>query len=537
MDNNQDQNLTKLAKGGSISAISNSFDVISRMFTGVFITRLFNSAATFGLFELAYRFVFFIRILAVPGTNEGIRRFMPIYRADKDRPAEKGLLLYSLRITTVLSVAVMGAVMIFAPAIARAFNKPGAAGFIRVLALAIPLFAFLMITTAALTGIHRVKYQAFTQRMVLPGFRAIALLLALLYITDQRVRNLAVIWSFPFAFVIATSIAVYFYIKNFPVLRNKKVKPEYHIKDFYKFSLPLAASQPIGYLMNYIGTFIIAFYLTKEDIGQYGIVTRLSPLMIVPLQSAILAFVPMISELHHLGKIDELRSHFKFISKWIFAFSLFIFITFILLSKPILTVFGQEYSNVLTQRTLVVVLLAQLFNASAGPVGMLISMTGRPRINMYNTFAMLILNTILCYIFVPRTGLLGGIIGAGIAQALAVIGINTLFLLQTRKYLKMHPFSLGYLKPILVAILSAAIAFGIIHLTGFNDYWENIELKELFTNDGLLLIGSIFLFAFILGIFFAAFTYLLGLDEEDKFVLRKMFSKIKQLGARQSKNE
>jgi len=96
MDNSQDQNLTRLAKGGGISAVGNSFDIISRMFTGVFITHLFKSTATFGLYELAYRLIFFIRILAVPGTNEGIRRFMPIYRADKDRPAEKGLLLYSL---------------------------------------------------------------------------------------------------------------------------------------------------------------------------------------------------------------------------------------------------------------------------------------------------------------------------------------------------------------------------------------------------------------------------------------------------------
>ena len=529
--NEHDRNLTKLVKGGSVSAIGNFFNVFSRMLTGIFIAHLFRNPVTFGLYILAYRLTFFIRILAVPGTNEGIRRYIPIYRADKNRAAEKGLLLYSLRITAILSFIVLASLLIFAPAIARAFNKPDAADYMRILAFSIPFFAFLMISTAALTGIHRVKYQALAQGMIVPGSRVL-ILFAFLFVSYQTLRSLAVVWSLPISLCLACLVALFFYVKNFPVLRNSKVKPQYHTREFIKFSLPLAASRPIAYLMNYVGTFIIAYFLLEQDIAHYGIVTRLAPLMIVPLQSAIIAFVPMISELHHLGKNEELAKHFKFISKWIFTFSLFIFIAYVLLARPILSIFGHEYSGIRTQHTLMVVALAQLLNAAVGPVGMLVSMTGRPRINLYNTIGMLVLNSLLCFVLVPLKGPFGGIVGAGIAQAAAIIGIKTLFLFQVRHYLKMHPFSIGYIKPLVAGLLSGGIMFGIMHITGYHEHWVNLKPERLI--GYLSIAGYVLIFTAVLAVLFGFVIYLLGLDETDRFILKKMFFRLKGISSRKS---
>jgi O-antigen/teichoic acid export membrane protein len=527
--NEYDRNLTRLVKGGSISAIGDSFSVLSRMLTGIFIAHLFRNPATFGLYILAYRLIFFVRILAVPGTNEGIRRYVPIYRADKNRAAEKGLLIYSLKITAILSSIVLASLMVFSPAITRLFNKPDAANFTRVLALSIPFYAFTMITTSALIGIHRVKYHALTERMIVPGSR-LAILLAFLFVGHQTLRNLAVVWSLPLGLCLACSVALFFYLKNFPVLRNSKVKPQYHTREFIKFSLPLAASRPIAYLMNYVGTFIIAYFLLEEDIAQYGVVTRLAPLMIVPLQSAIIAFVPMISELHHLGKNEELAKHFKFISKWILTFSLFIFITCVLLARPILSIFGYEYSGIMTQHTLIVVALAQLPSAAVGPVGMLVSMTGRPRINLYNTMGMLVLNSLLCLVLIPLKGPFGGIVGAGIAQAIAIIGIKTLFLFQVRHYLKMHPFSIGYIKPLIAGLFSGGIMFGIMHISGYHERWVNLKADRLI--EYLSIVGYIVIFIAILAILFGFIIYLLGLDETDRFILKKMFFKLRGISSR-----
>ena len=532
-NNDYEQNLTKLVKGGSISTAGNFISVFSSTLSNIFIPHLVGSAAAFGLYDFAFRLTFFIQVLVVPGVDQGLKRYIPIYRAEKNHAAIKGILLYSLKITALLSVLVVVALLILAPAIAGLFNKPESVAYIRILAISIPFFAFLLIAVASLTAIHQVKYQVILERMLVPVIRLL-IFFTFMFVASSTWRILAVVWSFPISLAIACFIALYFFFKIFHLLTDRQVKPEYHGKELIKFSLPLAANRPLLYLMNFLGTFIIAYFLTDGDIGQYGIVTRLAILILVPLQSANLVFLPFISELHHTGKLDELERHFKFISKWIFTFSLFIFIAFILMPEPLLTIFGQTYNNTKTQHMLIIIGLAQLFSAAVGPVGALLSMTGRPRIAMYNTLIMLTVNLSLCLVLVPLKSSVGGIVGAGICLAISILGVNTLFVLQVRHYLRMHPFSIGYLKPLVAGIVSFAIVLGIIHLTGFNRTFTELSPEGL--AGYLWVVIYIFIFASILGVLYALFIYLLGLDETDKFVLRKMFLKLKRRGPEKANN-
>jgi len=519
-----EQNLTRLVKGGTLSTVGNFLTTFSNALSGIFITHLFNSPAMFGLYDFAFRLTFFLQVLVLPGTDQGIKRFLPIYRSDGNRAAVKGLLVYSLRITAVLSVIIVAALLLFAPAIAGLFQKPDAAYFIRVLALSIPFFAFLLVLVSSLTAIHQVKYQVLIERVLVPGIRLVVLF-AFLFVGYKTLRRLAVVWSLPIAFAIGCSIASYFFLKTFRVLRDDKIRPEYHGRELIKFSLPLAANRPLLYMMNFVGTFVIAYYLTEADIGQYGIVTRLGPLLLVPLQSAILVFAPLISELHHIGKLDELEKHFKFISKWIFAFSLYILLTYFLLTKQVLMLFGHDYSVTETQHALLLVSLAQLFSAAVGPVGLLLSMTGKPRLVLYNTLLMAVVNITLGLILIPLESPIGGIVGAGISLGIAIFGVNILFLLQVRHYLNMHPFSIGYFKPLVAGLLSWGILFGLVRLTGVNSVFEKTQPEGWI--GYILVAGHILVVMAALAIFYALFIYLLGLDETDKFILRKMFSRLR----------
>ncbi len=520
-----EQRLTRLVKGGTLSTVGNFLTIFSNTLSAIFITHLFRSPALFGLYDLAFRLTFFLRALVLAGTDHGMKRFLPIYRLDGNRAAVKGLLLYSLRITAILSVIIVAGLLIFAPTIAALFQKPDAVYFIRVLALSIPSFAFLLVLVSSLTAIHQVKYQVLIERVLVPGIRLVVLF-AFLFVGYKTLRRLAVVWSLPIAFAIGCSIASYFFLKIFHVLRDDEIRPQYHGRELIKFSLPLAANRPLLYLMNFVGTFIIAYYLTEADIGQYGIVTRLGPLLLVPLQSAVLVFAPFISELHHTGKLDELEKHFKFISKWIFAFSLYIFLTYVLLTKQVLMLFGHDYSVTETQHALLLVSLAQLFSAAVGPVGLLLSMTGKPRLVLYNTLIMLAVNITLGLVLIPLESTIGGIVGAGIGLGIAIFGVNILFLLQVRHCLKMHPFSIGYFKPLVAGLQSWGILYGLIRLTGVNAIFEK-------TNPGgsigyFSVVGYILAVMAVLAAFYALFIYLLGLDETDKFILRKMFSKLRR---------
>ncbi len=516
------ENLARLVKGGSLSGTGDFFNQFSLMLTGIFITRLFNDPALFGLYAFAFRIIVFLRIMAIPGTDQGIKRYLPMFRSDGNRAAVKGLLLYVFKITGILSLSVVAVLLVFAPGIASIFNKPEASGFIRILCLSIPFYAFMVAATSSLTAIHQVKYQVFVEKMLIPVVRLL-ILFGFLFVGIQKLRNLAVVWSLTLVYALGCAIAVYFFLSVFKVLRNRSVKPEYHPGELIKFSLPLAASRPLAYLMTFVGTFIIAYYLDKADIGRYEVVTLLALLLTVPHQSAILVFAPLISELHHQGRNDELHRHYKFVAKWTFTLCLFIFMALTLFARPLMNIFGRGYSDVETHRTLAIIGFTQLFNAGVGPTARMISMTGRPRVNLYNNIILVVLSIGLGLILVPRIG----IIGAGLCQAIAIVGVNTLFLLQIRHYLGMHPFSLGYFKPLVAGILSSGIVFVIIHLTGLYGIFEILKPEEL--TGYLWVVGYILVSGSILALLFGLFIYLFGLDEEDRFILGKMFSKLRRI--------
>ncbi len=520
------RDLTRLAKGGTLSTVGDFFNQFFRLLAGIFITRLFDNPATFGLYALGLRLTVFLRVIAMPGTNQGIKRFLPMYRADRNPAAVKGLLFFIIRITVILSLFVVALLLIFSPHIARLFDKKGVSSFTRILCLGIPFYVLTVVTLSALTGIYRVKYQVFIEKMLMPGMRLV-ILFVFLFIGSQALKNRAVLWSLPIAQAVGAALALYFFLRIFKVLRDPSVKPIYNSGKVMKFSLPLAAARPLAYLMIYIGTFIIAYFSDAADVGKYEVVTRVALLLIVPTASGIMVFAPLISELHHKKKHDELHRHYKFISKWIFTLSLFMFIVFLMFREPVMNLFGRGYSDTETHMTLAFVALAQLFNASVGPVAMMISMTGRPRINLYNNMLILVLNVTLMFILVPRFG----IVGAGISQAIAVVAIKTLFLFQVWHYLKMHPFSRSYLKPLVAGLLSSGIVFVIIRLTGIDQTWIGMQHNDI---TAYLCTGAMIS---VLGVLFVFFVYILGLDEADRFILNKMFFRLRSFKQNKSTDE
>jgi O-antigen/teichoic acid export membrane protein len=521
------RDLARIAKGGGFSALGDFFTVFSRLMMLFFTARLFSGDPNLvGLFEWAFRFIFFIRIIALPGTSEAIRRFLPIYRSDNNQAAVKGLLLYAIKLTAILSGISTAAVILFAPQICRLLNMGDAVAYLRIMAITLPFYAFLSIAVSAFTGIHRVQYQVVLEKLFVNGFR-ILILLGFLFISSDSLRNLAVVWSYPIAFGIACIISLIYFFRIFNVIGDGSVKPEYHKREFIKFSLPLAASQNIAYLMNYAGTFILGYYWTSEQVGLYGMVTHFSPVLIIPLFSAIVVFGPLISELYHLGRKDELSRHYKFITKWVFTISLLVFILYALMTRPILSILGTRFTGIKTQVCLIIVCLAQLFNASTGPNGVLISMTGKPRINMYNNAILMVVSVILCILLIPLKGAMGGIIAAGMAQAIAVVGVNILYLFQVWHFHKTHPFSIGYFKPIIAGVISTGIILGLMYITGFREYAFSFD-PHGFEGYATVLF-NIALIGSVLVIIFGVILYYLGFEEDDKFVLGKLLGKIRNI--------
>ena len=158
---------------------------------------------------------------------------------------------------------------------------------------------------------------------------------------------------------------------------------------------------------------------------------------------------------------------------------------------------------------LVVYGMGELANASVGPMGMVIMMTGRSGLNLINSILFCTINIVLNFLLIPMYG----IIGAAIATGFAVASINIMRMTEVYSLLHILPFKISFFKPFAAGILSFAAMYPIV--TGFSD---------------LSLVWFMPLAIIYLALY-VAIVLLLKLDDEDRLVIGMVSRKFNSIRA------
>ena len=249
---------------------------------------------------------------------------------------------------------------------------------------------------------------------------------------------------------------------------------------------------------------MLGYFKTAADVGIYAAVAKLGGLVVLPLVSFNNIFAPMISEFYSRNEMNKLEDLFKIVTKWIFTLSLPVFLIFILFARPIMGIFGQSF--VIGTAALIIFGAGQLINAGTGSVGIILTMTGRPKINLLNSIALCVLNIILNYLLIPQYG----IIGAAFATGLSIAIINVLRLAEVYYFLRIHPFRLDYLKPCIAGFLSLFLVYLAVH----KFFPVSLSLSDI----SLLLLFFVALYAL--------FIFFLKLEKEDEYILKLFYRKL-----------
>jgi O-antigen/teichoic acid export membrane protein len=195
---------------------------------------------------------------------------------------------------------------------------------------------------------------------------------------------------------------------------------------------------------------------------------------------------------------------FRSLVKWTLALTLPLAITVVLFAKPIMGIFGAEFS--VGWPVLVVGTLAQLINCGVGSVGYLLLMSGRQnqllRIQAVMAATLIVLNLIL----IPRMGLLG----AATAVALVTATTNLWYLSQVRRSLGIVPSLKKYVSLLIpvIAAVTATLLFRQFLASGMHAW-----IAILFA---LLIAYSVF----------AGISFLIALDSDDREIARAAWTKI-----------
>jgi O-antigen/teichoic acid export membrane protein len=495
-----DDYISPMAKGAGILFVGNVFNLALRYLFQVIVARQLDTGL-YGIFTMGVAVFVIAETIASLGLDRGIVRYVSIYRGRGDLSRVKGVVLLAIALSGAGGILATLLLIPLSRVLAVNVLENQALGRVLVLfSIAIPFSVLTRAFIALTQGLQIMKLQVYAKDLF-ELFSRIILVILFFYL--GWTLNGAI-----FAFVFSTigaSFLGFFYFKTvFRTIMQRTVKPILEAKTLLTFCWPFFFANGFNFIEAWISTFFLDYFVDSTAVGIFGAAYRTSLLMLGIFMAFSMMFSPIIADLYSRKEKNNLERLFKVISKWMFTLSLPVAALMFIFSKEILSVFGRDFTGGST--CLRILIVGQLLNAVTGPLGVLIAMSGRSRLILFNAALHLAGQIVLCLFLIPHYG----VIGAGLAKTFSILFLRVLLLLQVSVLLKMHPFQMNFLKPVIGGAAS----------------WMMLMLIRTFIPQmGNPLVSLMFGVSIYLGIY-GLTLFLLGLDEIDKIVFQKIKDKL-----------
>jgi len=232
------------------------------------------------------------------------------------------------------------------------------------------------------------------------------------------------------AFIIGTILL----FKNIPE-NIRHAKPEYDKKAWIKSAIPFAGNSGMQILNKQASVIILGIFASAADIGFYKLAVSLAISASIGTQVVTLVVIPKFSSLYAKKDMQRLQKLVRASALISFLISSGVFFFFFIFGRQFLgLVYGRDFHQALTP--LLILLVGQFLNASTGPAGQLLNMTGYELMTMKGIGISLISNVILNFLLIPRYSYHG----AAIATALSLILFNFVLWKTIKKRLGINSF-------------------------------------------------------------------------------------------------
>jgi len=496
----QSSEIFTIAKGAGIVFIGTIFGTLLKYLFELIVSRQLGPKL-FGVFFLAFTIFKVLERLSIVGLHNGVLRYVALFQGEGDKERIKGTILLSIKIVLFVGIVVTIFLFIFSTNISiKIFQEINLISILKILSLGMIFTCVTEILVYSIQAFKIMKYKMLVRMIFEPGTRIFFVIIGFLF--GWRLFGAA--FAFLTSIVLGTFLAFYYLRKIFPQITKKKFQPIYETKRIIGFSWPLFFVGFLNLFLIQINILMLGHFKTSWEVGIFGAAQRTAFLIPIILESFSAIFAPMISDYYNRKEFKKLENLFKIVTKWIFTFSFPLFLLMIFFSKEILSIWGREYIG--GTISLIVICCAQLINCSVGPVGYMIMMTGRTKINLLNTIIVFTTIIGLNILLIPKYGILG----AALSLATAIGFINIIRVTEVYLILKIHPYRFDFLKP----LLAGCSALGILFL--INNFVKN-------TSNNLSFLTTLF---FIFICIYFLLLYLLKINKEDKLIFNYIKTKL-----------
>lgn len=487
--------LPQVARGAFI----NFSGIIVRMilvYGYTFLLARMLSVSDLGEYFLMFTIINLLGLASMVGLDTGVVRYVALYAGEGKMSLARRTLKAGLMFGIPVSLVFATAVFVGADYISNKFfeSSGNAVTGLRIFSMAIPFLVAARLFNAATQGMHQMKYQVLS-RDIGEQVAKIGLSVVLLLMGGGLI---GVVWANVASTGTAVVLASVFALM---VLAGPKGNNEEGIRpaiEVLKYSYPLAFANIVVALILWIDTLLLGYLGSPEDVGIYGVALKLSIIGAKIITAFVIVFTPIIADLWNRGRIAELNQLYITVSRWIFILSVPVFLLLTLFSDSLMRIFGANF--VVGSSALVLLAFGQLFHASTGAAGLMVLMSGHSKLELFNVTATLAFNAALCFLLIPDYG----ITGAAIAHMSGLALINLLRVTEIWILMRMFAYDRSYYKPVISALISAVV-IGIIG-------------RYVIMDAGLIQLVAL---AALLLIIYVSSMVLLGLEEQDKAILRR----------------
>lgn len=489
-----DVSLRKIAKGAGIGFtgmfVGTAFGYLSRMIIARFL-----GAGDYGLVCLAFAGVSIAVSLSLVGLPAGVTRYVSFYKGKGDKGRIKGTIISALKISFPLSLIVSLIFFFSADWISvNVFHESRLAQVLMIFAIGVPFWVLRSNFNSATTGFQVLQYQVYVNQF----FENIFKLAAIVIFLALGFGVLGAAWGWTLAIILTPFLAFYFLEKKVFSVFSTKVKSISVDKELLFFSFPLIFAGLAGLITGWTDTLMLGYFSTASDVGIYNTALPTAKMLSVGAGAFGVIFMPVVSELYARDRIEDLKSVYSTVTKWILSITLPAFLLMSLFSECILRImFGSEYAVGAT--ALSILAFSYFVTSLFGLAVPLLQSYGKTKIIMGCGFAGAGANFGLNLLLIPVYGVNGAAIATGFSVAL----MNIFYLFFAFKIGEIQPFRKNYLKPVVASIVAVSVVYVV------TKYVIGISLFSL--------IGMFFVF---LAIYFLLLLLMKSFEEEDLMIMR-----------------
>jgi O-antigen/teichoic acid export membrane protein len=357
-----------------------------------------------------------VMLLAMPIKDGGPHlwaRFTAAYLAKSEYGLLKGLIitafLYGLCVSGVLIALSHLALSMFS-GLAEIFSIED----FKLALWIIPIAGFTFTAGALLKGAHHVIWAQIPEYIIRPLLFMCILGIGLFVSKSSDAVSVSDVLSF---YIISGVIAL---VLSFVLLVRACPKGLFSYPASFPLRLwgitlaPLLLSSGLLLINQNADILMLGAMASNAEAGMYQVASRASMLLVVILNAINAVVTPSLSKYHAENDYAAMQVLIRKASLLITALTLPLVIIVTFGASLILQVlFGADYAD--ADRAFVLLGWAQAVNAFAGPVGLVLIMTGHQKLALYGVVASTVVNLGLNFILIPQFGINGAAFATGLS--------------------------------------------------------------------------------------------------------------------------